>query len=637
MNVSSLKTPGVYINEIDAFPPSIAQVATAIPAFVGYTEKGPKVPTRINSFMEFEQTFGGSPVPASVSVFLDANLLPDDSCQVTESVYKLYNSMRLFYANGGGVCYIVSIGNYSEAINSEAKFNTGLDLLKQFDEPTLLLFPDAVNLAADKLGLIHQQALKQCADLMDRFTIIDVKQKAGDGLILDSENFRNGAGNQNLKYGASYYPYLQSSFPYTFRFNDINGAVAGKVDFNSIYSADLKVKPLLDSFATLTTDIGNTTSGLTKDWSDAKTANLSVANVLTPGNVGAYATNIWNLMSVFKTPSTLTNAGLKTYLNNLIAISLRPVAQKMIDFEAKYASLSGVTYTAKYIALSPNFDAIPWRNNLAFTPSVVNLYLKLLTSNPDGPDNAADYSKIQAQLDKLYSTVVTSLDNLIVAINNYMKEEENNLTSSIPIYSAIIDKLSQTMNTVPPSGAIAGIYAQTDKTRGVWKAPANISINGILGLSADINDADQENMNIHETGKSINALRKFNGKGFLVWGGRTLAGNSNDWRYINVRRLANMIEESAKKACMQFVFEPNVSQTWVNVKGMLDNYLTTLWNDGALAGAKPSHAFFVSVGLNETMSALDVLEGRLIVKIGYAPSRPAEFIILEFKQMQQKS
>ena len=193
------------------------------------------------------------------------------------------------------------------------------------------------------------------------------------------------------------------------------------------------------------------------------------------------------------------------------------------------------------------------------------------------------------------------------------------------------------MNTVPPSGAIAGIYAKTDATRGVWKAPANVSINGIVGLTDDINDANQEDMNIHESGKSINALRKFTGKGFLVWGGRTLAGNSNDWRYINVRRLANMIEESAKKACMQFVFEPNVAQTWVSVKGMIDNYLTTLWNDGALAGSKPEHAFFVSIGLNETMSAQDILDGKMVVKIGYAPSRPAEFIILEFKQMQQRS
>lgn len=635
MNVSSLKTPGVYINEIDAFPPSVAQVATAVPAFVGYTEKGPITPIRITSFMEFEQIFGGAPIPASVSIELNANLIPTDNCSVTESIFKLYNSMRLFYSNGGGVCYIVSIGNYSTTISGNTVFENGIELLRKFDEPTLLLFPDAINLDATKLGLVHQQALKQCADLMDRFTIMDVKQTTG--LITDSADFRDSVGNQNLKYGTSYYPYLQCAFPYTYRFNDINGSVAGKVDFNSIYSADLKVKPLLENFALLSTDVGNDSSGLTKKWNDAKSANATVASVSSPANVGSYATNIWNLLAAFKAPSVLTNTDFKTYLNNLISISLRPIAQKMVDFETKYASLTGVTYTAKYIALSPDFDAIPWRNNVAFTPSTANLFDKLLTTNPDTTDNTADYAKIKSHLDKLYSTVVTSLDNLMIATNNFKKEEENNLISSIPIYPAIVAKLSQSMNTVPPSGAIAGIYAQTDATRGVWKSPANVSVSGIIGLTDDINDAEQQDMNIHETGKSINAIRKFTGKGFLVWGGRTLAGNSNDWRYINVRRLANMIEESVKKACMQFVFEPNVSLTWVSVKGMIDNYLTTLWKDGALAGGKPEHAFFVVVGLNETMSAQDILEGRMIVKIGYAPSRPAEFIILEFKQMQQKS
>jgi uncharacterized protein len=104
-----------------------------------------------------------------------------------------------------------------------------------------------------------------------------------------------------------------------------------------------------------------------------------------------------------------------------------------------------------------------------------------------------------------------------------------------------------------------------------------------------------------------------------------------------VRRLANMIEESVMKACMNFTFEPNVALTWVNVKGMIENFLTTVWNDGGLAGAKPEDAFFVRVGLGQTMTGQDILDGRMNVMIGYAPSRPAEFIVLEFKQMMQKS
>lgn len=643
MNLSLIKTPGVYINEIDAFPPSVASVATAIPAFIGYTDKGPIVPTRITSFMEFEQTFGGAPNPASVTVELDSNLLPTDNCQVTESKFKLYNSLRLFYANGGGICYIVSIGSYSDSIDSETKFNNGIELLRKFDEPTLLLFPDAVNLDATKLGLVHQQALKQCADLMDRFTIMDVIQESG--LVSDCADFRDSIGNQNLKYGASYYPYLQSSFPYSFRFNDINGSAAGKVNFGTLYSSDSKVKPLLDDYVLLNTDVYDATTGFVKKWNDAKTANPAIDIITAPAEVSSFVVNIWNLLKTFGKPSVLTNTGLKNYLNNVIGISFKPISQKVVDFESKYKTIEA-TYTLEYskAAVKNAFDDEPWKYGSSDfkpseskTPVEVNLYSRLLTTDPDTLDSLPDYAKIKAQLNKLHTGIITGLNNLLIAIENYVIEDEKNLTSSIPIYSAIINKLSQFMNTVPPSGAIAGIYAQTDATRGVWKAPANVSINGIIGLTDDINDAEQEEMNIHESGKSINALRKFTGKGFLVWGGRTLDGNSNDWRFINVRRLANMIEESAKKACMQFVFEPNVAQTWINIKGMLENYLTTLWNDGALAGAKPEHAFFVQVGLNQTMTAQDISEGKLIVKIGYAPSHPAEFIILEFKQMQQRS
>lgn len=626
MNVSSLKTPGVYINEIDAFPPSVAQVATAIPAFIGYTEKGPLVPTRISSFMEFEQFFGGAPKPASVSVELDANLLPTDNSTVTESKFKLYNSLRLFYGNGGGVCYIVSVGNYTASISkgdfyADGDTTVGLGKLTKFDEPTLLLFPDAINLSATDLGLIQQQALLQCADLMDRFTIMDVKQELG--LIADSEKFRDSVGNQNLKYGSSYYPYLKSAFPYTYKFNDINGTGAGKVNFASIYSSNATIKGSLEKFSAVSSAINDYSAdylALDKD---------KVVLLNDFSNTDEYYEKLWDMLAVLGKPSDLADpleAQLKAYLENNIKVSLKQYAQRLVDFKVEYDTIE----TPLAYGPAPDFDVAIWGPFTATLPN--NLYDGLLDTS-----GSSDLSKIQLALDKLQLQILNAMTAAIASLESYATAEENNLISSIPIYAAIVTKLSQAMNTVPPSGAIAGIYAQTDATRGVWKSPANISVNGIIGLTDDINDAEQEDMNIHETGKSINAIRKFTGKGFMVWGGRTLAGNSNDWRYVNVRRLANMIEESVKKAAMQFVFEPNVALTWVSVKGMIDNYLTTLWKDGALAGAKPEHAFFVSVGLNETMSAQDILEGRMIVKIGYAPSRPTEFIVLEFKQMQQKS
>lgn len=643
MNISAIKTPGVYINEIDAFPPSIAQVATSIPAFVGYTQKATSlnVPTRISSLMEYEQFFGGAPSPSSISVDLDSNLVPLDTSSVTESQFKLYNSMRLFYANGGGECYIVSIGLYTSnpAFDSGTRdeFTKGIDKLEKYDEPTLILFPDAVNLSAANLGAVQVHSLMQCQKLMDRFTIMDVKQ--AENLIDDSENFREEIGNQNLKYGAAYYPYLQANFPYRFRFNDINGIGSGKVDFAAIYTTDLKIKPLLDNFDITYKKVYQNTApkGFSTEWNSLDKSKNSI-NTL--ADTQDYVDKLWSYLKVLGQTKTLANP-FKTYVQSLIPVSLKQYAQKLVDFKDIYDDLQiagadpevdpPVNLADLDSNPDSNFDDTIWRNG-AFTTSGTNPYDGALITG-----GLADTAKIQAALDKLNSQIIAAMSSAMSALENYVMEEENNLISNIPLFSIIVSKLSQSMNTVPPSGAIAGIYAQTDATRGVWKAPANVSVNSIIGLTDDINDNDQENMNIHETGKSINAIRKFTGRGNLVWGARTLAGNSNDWRYVNVRRLANMIEESVKKACMQFVFEPNVAQTWVNVKGMIENYLTTLWNDGALAGAKPEHAFFVAVGLNQTMSAQDILEGRMIVKIGYAPSRPAEFIILEFKQMQQKS
>jgi len=191
--------------------------------------------------------------------------------------------------------------------------------------------------------------------------------------------------------------------------------------------------------------------------------------------------------------------------------------------------------------------------------------------------------------------------------------------------------------TLPPSSAIAGVYATVDNTRGVWKAPANISLNLVSGPLVKITNAEQDNLNVHPTGKSINAIRTFTGKGILVWGARTLAGNSNEWRYVNVRRFFNMAEESIKKATEAFVFEPNDANTWVKVRAMIENFLVLQWRAGALAGATPEEAFFVRAGLGTTMTAVDILEGRMNVEIGMAVVRPAEFIILKFSHKMQES
>ncbi len=206
------------------------------------------------------------------------------------------------------------------------------------------------------------------------------------------------------------------------------------------------------------------------------------------------------------------------------------------------------------------------------------------------------------------------------------------------LYSAVTAEFNKYHIILPPSAAMAGVYTRVDNTRGYWKAPANVSVLNVVKPVVSVARADQDLLNVNtDTGKSVNAILNMPGYGTMVMGARTLDGNSDEWKYINVRRFFSVVEESIKKSTGWVVFEPNTSSTWVKVQAMIENYLFQKWRDGALAGAKPEQAYFVNVGLGTTMNSTDILEGRMIIEIGMAVSRPAEFIILRFEQMAQTS
>lgn len=211
-----------------------------------------------------------------------------------------------------------------------------------------------------------------------------------------------------------------------------------------------------------------------------------------------------------------------------------------------------------------------------------------------------------------------------------LKMSELKAGANNQVYNRIKNELNQQTLILPPSGAMSGVYARVDRDRGVWKAPANVGILGILGPAEKISDSQQDDLNVHVSGKSINAIRSFPGKGTLVWGARTLDGNSNEWRYINVRRLFIMIEESVQKASAFAVFEPNTASTWLKVKAMIESFLYSMWQRGALAGSSPKEAYRVDVGLGITMTEQEIFEGIMRVRVGIAAVRPAEFILLEF-------
>jgi len=474
---NNYKTPGVYVKEISKLPPSVAQVETAIPAFVGFTEKAEKAgvslvekPTRIRSLNEYEELFGsinpsringtGTVTNISIDISVEINsgaitrIIP--TLNSASTIFRMYHSLQLYFANGGGPCYIVSAQTTDTVSlsNADTLIEAAIDRLRYEDEPTLIVLPDAHLVTNDSNYYnMYNSALVQSADLGDRFTIIDIKTPAAPND--DPVDVMRNAALTNLKYGAVYYPTL------------------------------------------------------------------------------------------------------KTTLNHL--------------------------YNDESVNVSESVDGG------ALTP-VAGF-------------NAADLNLGDLE------------------------------------YNAVKDEIRKRIKVeLPPGSAIAGIYARVDNDRGVWKAPANVTVSSVIEPMVKISDEDQKNLNVDTTaGKSVNAIRFFTGKGILVWGARTLAGNDNEWRYISVRRFYNMVEESVKKSSSWVVFEPNDANTWTKVKSMIINYLTTLWRKGALAGPTPESAFFVKVGLGETMTSLDILEGRMNIEIGMAVVRPAEFIILKFSHKLQEA
>lgn len=462
--IPRLKTPGVYIEEIPKLPPSIAQVETAIPAFIGYTEKAENSrgeslanePTRITSLLEYERFFGRPDIEKNLLVKIVGNNGTSVNGSVGEngrSKFQMYYALQLYFNNGGGPCWIVSTGDYTSTGGNIVlpDLEKGLAVTERENEITLYVFPDAQGLdnADDYYGL-YNNAIKLCAELQDRFTVMDVWHDSTLGPESWFDNIvalRNKSGSEveNIKYAAAYFPNLETTL-------DLYYGGEGSGDGN------VKV------------DLAGT---------------------------------------------ELTLAELKSRDNGLY-------------FRARSA-----------------LRAIPC--------------------------------------------------------------------------------------TMPPSPAIVGVYARVDASRGVWKAPANVSLNSVIKPSILLTDEQQGRLNVDSlAGKSVNVVRAFTGRGIIVWGARTLAGNDNEWRYVPVRRFFNMVEESAKNASAQFVFEPNNRNTWTRVRSMIENFLTLQWRAGALMGTTTEEAYYVRVGLSETMTELDILEGRMIIEIGMAVVRPAEFIILQF-------
>ncbi len=642
---TTYKTPGVFVEEIPKLPPSVAQVETALPAFVGYTNKADEFapgdltdkPKRIGSLVEFEQYYGAGPSPDVTVVNIDS--ANNFTSATVKSNFFMYDALRMFYANGGGDCFIVSIGKSDKSTTiSDADFTDGIEKLRKEDAPTIILFPDAVALADDKIAVVQQAALLQSADLGDRVGLFDVKQDDPLGT-----NFRNNIGINNLKYGAVYSPWLKVNLPKTIKYTDVQAVIK---------RAGISV-PL--SGLTTDADVQNLIAQVEQAYADQ--ANVSAKTlVLSPPN-GVLSDGFSSLIATFNGVGGNTNANLKNVFDYLATIGVQidefingvaPDKLTLPDFLADVTA----AVTSNFDPVFANVKALNLEAVADITTALVATDFSGLTAGSWPLSTAAVASAVINEtndnnrriaainlLQPLFDELNTAYQSLIVnTISSYAKTLDGSLALTFPVYKSILTGVGNSMTVMPPSGAIAGVYALVDRTRGVWKAPANVSLNNVLAPATVFTASELDNLNVDATaGKSVNAIRYFTGKGTLVFGARTLAGNDNEWRYVPVRRFFNMVEESCKKSTEPFVFEPNDANTWVKIQGMTENFLTTLWRQGALQGVKPEHAFYVAVGLGKTMTALDILEGRLIVEIGMAVVRPAEFIILRFSHKLAES
>ncbi|MEM9916973.1 MAG: phage tail sheath C-terminal domain-containing protein [Bacteroidota bacterium] len=675
---STYKTPGVYVEEISIFPPSVASVETAVPAFIGYTERADRngeslsmKPTRVKSMVEFEEWFGSAP-PRDVTVTLDDNdeVIGADS----QADFYLYDSLRMYFANGGGKCYIVSVGTYKtggvvNTVDGAAILN-GLAKLEKEDEPTILLSPDATLLTADGLYDFQKAALAQCNKLQDRVALCDTKyvdDSNFDSMIAD---FRNKVGIQFLKYGAAYTPWLKTSLQHDIKYRDLTleRDGGGSIVLQSL-TDDSEIKDFITNKMDVSVSVAKAMAAtITARINDANLDSLTakfndlvgaVNDVPAPVAIADYTATLTALFDFLRdTIHDFINAPYLASLSDVVGYKMKSDLEGLVKDSGLEDAVQDMFFhnNALRDEAGAGFNIVmPNGSNLAdivsqlntIVPATINSTRGTGTPNTNG-DIEAGYAALSSVTEEaqyavqgargIFKTINAFVTKAVALADDFESTFDTALQSIFGTYKNILASVNGRLATLPPSSTIAGVYATVDANRGVWKAPANVSLNFVMAPSVRISHEEQAELNVDvNAGKSINAIRSFTGKGILVWGARTLAGNDNEWRYISVRRFYNMVEESVKKASEQFVFEPNDANTWVKVKGMIENYLTVLWRQGALAGAKTADAFFVKVGLGETMTSVDVLEGRMIVEIGMAVVRPAEFIILKFSHKMQES
>jgi phage tail sheath protein FI len=634
--VATNKTPGVYIDEVQ-LPGPIPGVGTSTAAFIGPARRGPiNTPTFLTNWTQFKAAFGTNDPTDPTDPYI-----PSPPVYVTHAV-------RGFFDNGGSLCYFVRV---STAVRAWWRL---LDRAGA-PQPTLVVTAKNEGVAGNNITVQVQDASIASATAL---------QEEGTQTAPSTNNTVTVSAADAAKFKPGDVVHLQGAASERAMIDHISGGgvITFTANLTNAYVVNDKIRlddlNVGDKVLRVDKSTGIEPGSYVSITQDATTES-GVVNAVDPLN------NFITLAAALKNKYTL-------------AIGDKPVAIKTAEFTLvikppnaaaeNYTNLSMDSRHSRYFGVnvnSPTVDvALASPPSTSVPPSNLPAVLAATNLAHGQDDNLAaigvteylnaltalekvDDANIVCIPDRTDSTVQSALikhcekkqDRFAIldpqrnADPNAILAQRTGLTSDrgyAALYYpwiSIASPFDGTPYLVPPSGHIAGVYAATDNDRGVHKAPANVTIADVIGLERLL--TDDENGPLNEN--SVNAIRFFKGRGFRVWGARTIA-TGTQWRYVNVRRLLLFIEKSIQAGTAFAVFEPNDIALWATLKRQLRDFLTRVWQDGALFGASPDDAFIIRVDEELNPPSVRAL-GQVIVQVTLFPTTPAEFVV--FRIIQQ--
>ena len=553
-------SPGVYVEELDRGAKSIEAVGTAMPVFVGFTEKAERV-----------RTVDGEEVVEDVSnkaqLITSWNRFRDTYGDIIEGAY-LPHAVYGYFLNGGGRCYVMSIKTIPKA---------GVTLLNTDGKPGLLV--QARHAGTDGLRLrVRVEPSGAAGTAPPQPAAPKPKKGAKEGDEAAEPPAKPAGGGNGLP----------ESFTVTVERQGPSQNWIPKETFKNLKLAEKKQED------------GTTTVEMVYP----NSARSQFVEFVIPDAKMSLAT-LWPGEHAAGSGQQLT------------------IAPRLIP-PAEYSQFQGdVTVRSGVEGLAELDDA-----TMLIIPDI-------MTTLPGQKRDQTYMDNIKAVQNLMISHCEAMGDRVAIldAPPDLMPQEVHKWrmdvagfdTSYAALYYPWIEVMDPATNRpllIPPSGHIAGIWARSDNTRGVHKAPANEAVRGAIGLGYKVSKGDQDVLNPDQ----VNCIRFFTGGGIKVWGARTLSSSNPSWKYINVRRFFNMVEKSIEKSTQWTVFEPNDETLWAQIRRDVGAFLSVQWREGALFGATPEQAFFVKcdADLNPKESR-DM--GRLIIEVGMAPVTPAEFVI----------